>query len=33
VAFGWLLVATVIALAFPGLARRLSRSLTSVDAE
>jgi hypothetical protein len=31
VAFGWLLVATVIALAFPGLARRLSRSLTSVD--
>jgi len=33
VAFGWLLVATVVALAFPGLARRLSRSLTSVDAE
>jgi hypothetical protein len=33
VAFGWLLVATVIALAVPGLAWRLSRSLTSVDAE
>ena len=32
VAFGWLLVATVIALAFPGLARRLSASLASVDA-
>ena len=33
VAFGWLLVATVIALAFPGLARRLSRSLASADAD
>ena len=31
VAFGWLLVATVVALAFPGLARRLSRSLAAVD--
>ena len=33
VAFGWLLVATVIAVAFPGLARRLSRSLASADAD
>jgi amino acid transporter len=33
VAFGWLLVATLVAVAFPRLARRLSQSLASVDAE
>jgi len=33
VAFGWLLLATLVALAFPGLARRLSGSLASADAE
>jgi amino acid transporter len=31
VAFGWLALVTLVALAFPGLARRLSRSLASVD--
>jgi amino acid transporter len=33
VAFGWLLLVTIVMFAFPGLAKRLSRGMTGLDEE
>jgi amino acid transporter len=33
VAFGWLILVTIVMFAFPGLARRLSRGMTGLDEE